>query len=166
MTNPPDYDDPVQHPPIIQSRTPENPFVDVDLSAVPPLPTFEATVRDNDLDDDIRYRWYFDYTNQAPLDCPLITETSAQQTADPAVRVVARPPTGFWSDRLVAGRCHRLTLVVTDGAFEPDGCTVVTEGSRRATFDWWLLAFDESAGVSREEVRAADCATLAAPLGT
>jgi hypothetical protein len=161
LSNPPDYVDPEEHWPLFVSRIPEKVHVAVDVGAddfPQSLGLFEAVVHDGNVDQELRYRWFMDYDPERP-DRPAPCGLQVDKTIGPSglpERTIGAP-SGAWYKVLVVGDCHRLTLVVTDGSFEPEGCAAVTEGSHRIANDWWLLIFDEAAGVSLEEVRAADC---------
>ena len=145
LANPPDYDEAEDHWPVLV-RTDPAPLVEVDLEAddFPSglVSSFGAVARDGNLDQDLRYRWFLDYSADAPDQpfCGRIDEQTLRPTGEPE-RLVASP-IGQWPYLLDAGYCHRLTLVVTDGEFTEDGCAAVVEPAHRIWNDWWLGVHD------------------------
>jgi len=142
LANPPDYDDAEDHWPVFVRTDPAGALVEVDLEAddfpAGLVSSFGAVARDGNLDQDLLYRWFLDYSADAPdrQFCGRVDQQRLRPTGAPE-RTVASP-IGQWPYLLEAGRCHRLTLVATDGEFAEAGCAAVVEPSHRISTDWWL----------------------------
>lgn len=142
LSNPPDYDDSDDHWPVFVSVLPPGTLVEVNQTqegwARNLTGSFGAVVRDGNVDQAIRYRWFLDY--EPPTTPGSTCGLEDRLTLEPnglEERTVGAP-VGQWHERLIAGGCHRLSLVVTDGNFEPEGCAAVTEGSHVIFRDWYL----------------------------
>ena len=163
LANPPDLEDPVGSGPVIVRVTPSEAFVTVDLDAenlAQVLGSFGAVVREEDVEQDLFYRWFVDYDPEAPIgNCNLVDRQTLRPTGGPERDV---PPPILRPALLDAAKCYRLTLVVTDGGW--DGCATVVEGAHRTSHDWWLLVHD--GGTSPREVPATQCQSKTRPLSS
>ncbi len=138
-----DYEPPPNVPPSVESRpngsTPLNRIIKVDLSATPGgdagIPNeihFEAEVRDQNVDQQLLARIYFDNTLLRELPIPAILDS-----ADPG-----RRPVEFDVPRSgIARGCHLVELLVTsEGGFEPFPSREPREPGDIGSAQWWIAA--------------------------
>ena len=163
LSNPPDYEPQVDHPPVILERTPLASIVTVERDD-PSSPTtlFEAVISDGNVDQILRYRWFLDFHADTEPQCGLVRGFLALPNEDGSPERTAVYNLDHRILTVGPGQCHRLTLVVTDGEWlggPHEGCSEVVEGANRALADWWILAYDQS--TSLDDVTLGDCLPLA-----
>lgn len=170
LSNPPDFEEGGSHLPVIYQTDPPLAHNLLDTRASRHT-TFRAWVSDEDRGDIVWYRWYLNYDASVPgCNCQVGGQEPITGAAD--YRVDWRLYNGLAG--LTAGRCHRLTVVVSDGPWldasdDECGCPQVADGALRDLHDWWLGAFNES--ISPETISWYPCYTaeqrnpLADPLG-
>lgn len=158
LSNPPDYDDPINVVPVALTKNPQLPLIEIDLSD--PRTGFEIEVRDDNVEQTLRFRWYLDFDSDE-LECgcqdaddalPLGDgQYEAQYNLHHSLGVLAKSP-----------RCHRVTVVVTDGEWLENvdglGCPDLSGEGNRISLDWWLGVRDANGTV--DTVSFADCSTL------
>jgi hypothetical protein len=146
LSNPPDYEDPVDYRPAVVSRSPASQFVSIQTDD--PLHyqmAFSLEVWDGNVDQVLQHRWFLDYRPDAVPRCNLVEERrepSGQEVREPLFRLPY--------EALTAGMCHRLSAVITDGEWADgpgEGCSEAAEGANRIVVDWWIAAYDESTPV-------------------
>ncbi len=148
LSNPPDFEEPVDHPPVIVLRDPLSTMVTIDKDGESPTTVFQAVISDGNVDQILPYRWFLDYGPDESPQCGLVRDYLAlpSENDDPERTAVYTLDHRLLTTSLSEGQCHRLTLIVTDGQWrdgEHDGCGEVADGSNRALADWWILVYDD-----------------------
>jgi hypothetical protein len=163
LSNPPDFEEPVEHPPVVVQRSPLASILAVDRDdTTSPTTTFQAVVSDANVNQVLFYRWFLDFHPDASPQCGLVRGFLAlpNENGDPERTAVYN-----LDHRILTtgqGLCHRLSLVVADGEWldgPHEGCSEVAEGVNRALADWWIIAHDASTSV--DEITMGDCLPLA-----
>ncbi len=160
LSNPPDYEESIEHHPHIKLRHPSQQIVAIqtDDPSGTIQTVFQLEVWDGDVDQILRHRWFLNFDPDVEPQCNLVEEYLTVPSGQEE-RIVDYP---LRHKMLTVGQCHRLTTVVTDGEWldgPRQGCAELTEGSNKLVADWWIVAYDES--VSVEEVTFYQCLTLA-----
>jgi hypothetical protein len=145
LSNPPDFEEGGGHSPVITQYAPGLAHNQIDTESGRTT-KFRAWVRDEDRGDHVWFRWYLDYLPDSPAcACMWWGQAPRQGEADYLVEW------GLYNGlpALSAGKCHRLTVVVSDGPWldeldEECGCPQVVDGANRVAHDWWIGAFSES----------------------
>ena len=157
LSNPPDYEEPIDYRPVVEQFEPKQ-LVSINLDETPGYTTFTADLRDENLDQNLQFRWYLNFTPKVEEgdQCGCIYSALAPRRAEEGTH---RAQILFPVSLLVEGKCHRLTVVVTDGQWTDAegncGCTGVEEGANRTFVDWLIAAL--SANVEDASFR--DCQT-------
>lgn len=157
LSNPPDYDDPMNVVPVVLARRPQAPLYEIDKAKN--QTTFRVDVRDNNGDQTLRFRWYLDYDREA-------FECGCRRSDDAPPLVSGEYESHYDLDHSIAAlkapSCHRLTVVITDGEWleNPDGrgCPTLVEEANKIGVDWYLGVYD--VGAPATEVSFSKCVSL------
>lgn len=146
LSNPPDFEQGGNHPPVIFRYDPSQDIIQIDTENER-ITKFRAWVRDEDRGDQVWYRWYIDYASDE-LACSCQDWGRAPRQGDGVYGIDWGLYNGF--SALSAGKCHRLTVVVSDGPWldgveEDCGCPPVVDGALRVVRHWLIGAYSEAA---------------------
>ena len=158
LSNPPDYDEPLDYRPAIDLRDPSDIVLKINVDELSTQTYFELRVWDGNVDQVLRHRWFLNYDPDVEPRCNLASEYLNLATGQEVREVVYPLPHKI----LTPGNCHRLSAVVTDGEWldgPRHGCSETVEGANRVLADWLILAHDNS--MAAEEVLADECLPLA-----
>ena len=162
LSNPPDHDEPTSFTPVVEQTSPMARLYAINRDDPSRLTTFRAWVRDDNLEQSLKFRWYLDFDpdTTTTTTCGCIFSSQALSLGDGRHRT--EYPLLHSTTSLTAPSCHRLTVVITDGewAEDPDecGCPYVVEGSNRTFVDWWLGVHNDDVLV--DEVSFGECLIL------